>query len=174
MTWERQKFKINKAEVKILENKETLCENSNELFVFVKLVSLAAARSLCYVHGGNIFTPDSEEENKELIDLANQYKSRCEDKETKTIVWLGLKKIDNIFHDDGNKATETKNSNWTMRKIGQRGQQNFHCSALFSDGRWHIGINNWNCKVKRLCAVCSIKDPPTFTCLLYTSAAADE
>ena len=28
----------------------------------------------------------SEEENKELIALANQYKSRCEDKETKTIV----------------------------------------------------------------------------------------
>ena len=41
MEWDREKFKINKALVKNLDEKGSVCEKGNQLFLFPSLVSIA-------------------------------------------------------------------------------------------------------------------------------------
>ena len=143
VTWERNKFKINKAEVKVLHDRRDICRKPKKLFMFPRPVLLKEARYLCFVHGGKIFTPESEEENKNLISLANQFKSKCENKqqaETKNIAWLGIERRNNVFiyeNDNGQISPAPPNySNWMRQPPDNK---DIRCSYLLS-GLWSCGL----------------------------------
>ena len=145
VTWERSKFKINKAEVKVLRDRRVICKRSKQLFMFPRPMLQEEARSLCFVHGGKIVTPESEEENKNLISLANQFKHKCENRDqavTKDFVWLGLERRNNVFiydnnNDDGQVIPAHANyTNWRTHP-----PHSIDCSYLLSS-LWSSGFGS--------------------------------
>ena len=142
VTWDKTKFKINKAQVKMLEERKAVCKKSKQLFMFASRMSLVEARALCFIHGGRIFTPNSEDENKDLLALANTYKDRCENKDTNIIVWLGLEKKKGTWYENSDGDTispaQTNFTNWKSQE-GSVIKRPFH-NGLLRNGCYKMAM----------------------------------
>ena len=62
ISWLKEKFTVNNAKYGVLKEFEDLCESKNKTLVFTTKQSWVEAWSLCYAHGGIIFTPQNREQ----------------------------------------------------------------------------------------------------------------
>ena len=97
----------------------TFCDHEKQLVIFPQAESLSHASKVCETHGGSLVVPQSEEENKRVLDLLVKHKTKCMgDDQTNTnkdeVAWLGLRRIGMEWQDrtGGHFLTPQNYSNW--------------------------------------------------------------
>ena len=61
-------------------NTTDFCLPNIQQFLFPQKMSRSSAVTLCQNHGGFLYTPKSEEQNKKLLEMAHPFKDVCEAK----------------------------------------------------------------------------------------------
>ena len=79
ISWNKDQFNITQARVISLPDKASLCKPKKNLAIFPEKKNLEDATTLCAAHGGKIFTPKNEEENKRLVDILLTKQDKCID-----------------------------------------------------------------------------------------------
>ena len=161
VSWDKNLWKINKAMIQNLEELTTLCNKNMKLMVFPERQPLEGAKSLCTVHGGNLFTPHSMEQNEEFLNIILKYKDECLENKNGLVAWLGLEKRKGSWYEI-NYETETRilTSNYSNWGAGNGGYEKA-CAFLQADGKWIVGKKS--CFSHQFCPVCQIIGTPIYT-----------
>ena len=77
ISWDLDNFIVNEVKVEDLESMEDLCKTIEHLLVFPKRISWSAACTLYQAHGGSIHTPNTEEENSQLLSTLAPHTEHC-------------------------------------------------------------------------------------------------
>lgn len=153
IAWKLENFVINKVKIEDYNNLEDLCKSSDQLLVFPKKRSWSAAWTLCSAHGGLVYTPDNEEENKELTKTLEPYNDKCADPVSGNLAWLGIKSKNYKWYkmEDESTLSVQKYTSWAVTAPYF---ENYECGFTKVDSTWDSDLN-CNKKVK-LCTVCKI------------------
>lgn len=170
--WDINKWKVNKALIRASLNVTLFCKKNKQLIIFPRRQPLYMAERYCSVHGGKIVTPNSEEENKEVNALVQNYSEYCVNKNNTSsrnwglLTWIGIKRIGAQWYNvkENNTLEPLKYAaEWAVDPINQ-GERVVECSYMQSDGMWSYPTSsNELCKELKICTVCSIIGTPIFT-----------
>ena len=159
ISWNLDNFIINEVEVDNLEEEE-LCNPVEQLLVFPKRVSWSTAWTLCRAHGGSIFSPNTKEENNELVDTMVPHQEHCADPVSSNIAWLGIKSKEYVWYriHKNNSLSIQDFTNWEADTAPYFA--NFECGFMRVDGAWD---SDTSCDSKvKLCTACKISGTPVF------------
>ena len=153
IAWNLENFVVYKVKIEDNDNLEDLCTSVDQLLVFPKKRSWSAAWTLCLAHGGNIHTPENEEENNQLSETLEPYKDKCADPVSGNLAWLGINSKNYIWHKITNRKylSVQKFTNWAVTAPYY---DSYECGFTKVGGTWDSDLN-CNKKVK-LCTVCKI------------------
>ena len=101
ISWDLDNFNVNEVKVEDLESMEDLCKPVEQLLVFTKRISWYATWTLCQAHGGSIHTPNTEEENNQLLSTLAPHTEQCADPVSTNVAWLGIQSKDYIGYKIG-------------------------------------------------------------------------
>ena len=158
ISWDKDSFKLYNVTVDKVKDVSNFCIPEQKMFVFPERYSLPSAIALCKDHGGFLFTPRSQEENKKLLDEVTTYESECLVKSSGAISWLGAY-TDNyelMLRDERQNLVLGNFTNWNSPLfLGEN-----ECVYMKKDGKW---LANPNCLFLELCPVCRITGTPILT-----------
>ena len=108
INWEKENHEIVGAKVYELSDLASLCRPVNNIVMFAQKRSLADAKTLCEAHGGKIFVPQNDKENKKMTSLVEEKEDVCKQQDdTGHLAWIGVRSEKRIYYDmrDENKLT---------------------------------------------------------------------
>ena len=139
VSWKRSLWNTNKAVVIDINHSMIFCQREKQLVIFPQPEALSIATQICEIHGGSLVVPQSEQENKKVMELLMKHKTKCMDNYGTTVnkdkaVWLGLQRIGMNWQDrtSGYFLTPNNYSNW--RHNGVQYEQG--CAYMDNNGVW--------------------------------------
>ena len=164
--WDVDNLNINKALVRDDIKPNEFCNSKKRLLIFPKRQPFHKAKEACTIHGGKIVTPNTEEENEDVIQIVKKHSQNCvepgntQKRNWGNLVWLGLKRIKSVWYDvKGDEIIKPINySRWATNSFSDKEE----CAFLEQEGTWYFSTSG-NCDQQTLCTVCSIQDDPVFT-----------
>ena len=161
IAWEVDNLRVNEATIRKTKNVKQFCDQERELVVFPDSQSFVAAQETCSSHGGTLVVPNSEEEDKMIINMMKNHAAKCFPKNRAFInvgkvIWLGLEIYNNTwFRKVDGKRSPLNYTNWDTQDWDDG------CAFVTSDGYWdHAGAE---CDDMQLCLICSIPKSTVFT-----------
>ena len=157
VSWNLDNFLLNQVEKHEISSLEELCKERENIIVFPSKRSWPEAWTLCKAHGGIIFTPQNDEENKHLMNLLTPYESQCLDPVSGNLAWLGIRARNRVWYRMG-KNNEIRVVNYTNWRSSQAPFfPNYDCGFIQTGGIWNSDSSLVNCnKDLRLCTACEI------------------
>ena len=165
VSWDREKWEINKAKETILVDKRSLCDNIENILVLSKRMGYEEAKTVCKAHGGRIYTPRNEDENIKLNNIVSKNSDICLRKSTLQSFWLGAGSINGVWYEMDQNIPDRaiKFSNW-KRSLGDR-----------ISGCTYLQHDKWNFETGAcyalLCTACRITNTPVLTGKGFCSGA---
>ena len=159
IAWERKQFKLYNLTEDILEDVDELCMPEEKIFVFPEKYSLPFASALCQSHGGYLYTPRNEQDNIKLTNEIKTYESKCLQKSSGNVFWLGAttKKFQPILQVGNQRENIGNSTNWGTPLFEPANK----CVYMKMDGTWIA--SNTNCVRFELCPVCAFIGTPILT-----------
>ena len=77
VSWNKNDYRWNNVTFEEVTEMSFLCRIEKQIIVFPQKKYRKQATSVCEKHGGSLIVPNSEQENKEIIELIKQYKQCC-------------------------------------------------------------------------------------------------
>ena len=128
--------------------------------------TLENAKTLCSVHGGRIVTPQTNEENQNMMSILTQHGSQClnmqSTRQQGKAVWLGLERLNDTWYivNDDVPVSEATYGNWN--KVLSTAKPNLGCAHLQTDGYWGHALKE-SCHTIELCTICVFDTVPVFS-----------
>jgi hypothetical protein len=172
VAWDLKKFLINNAKVKEINDYSIFCKMQKQMVIFPQRRSFRNAKNLCDMHGGNLVLPSSEENGKDILQIALKHKEAClhstDDLQKGKTVWLGLerKKWKWYKPDSKNNLIPPEYTNWDPNKCTDEycgHGENITCPFMEESGFWGFGFNNLFCIGVELCTICEFAETPVFS-----------
>jgi hypothetical protein len=167
ISWEKENFVFHDVSPQYIANVETYFVKNKAFVIFARRQLLSVANETCASYGGNIATPESTEENEELLRIFSEHSSECSDDdlmhgEYQMAIWLGMMNfgLEWFKLNDELKMVHTKYSNWT----GSNWEKFVPgmCAYIKKDGFW-AAEKPESCKFLRLCTICMLPKTPVFS-----------
>ena len=165
-SWRIENLLVNKALVlKGKDKVSDMCNRKKMLVIFPRRQPFPVAKDICQLHGGQIHTPASREENKEVMQIIEKHKDHCMDtnktdsRNLGKSVWLGLRRSEWAWRDvttDRYIGSSLNYSNWAIENYGKYVEWSF----IQSDGFWKYAKGKDGIE---LCTICSFSNIPIFT-----------
>ena len=139
VAWEQSKLRPNIAGFEVVQDLKGFCDKK-EYFVFPSEVLLLKASDHCLSMGGQVAAPSNEDENRNLLEIINQY-PECLANENK-IAWIGVeKKANNVTWNQVGISGSDSNAVFNnldediLKDLENEGED--ICLTMRSDGSWN-------------------------------------
>ena len=128
------------------------------------------AMTACQAHGAVMYVPKDAVENRKLVEILTPHKYRCNDQDSKSVAWLGIKAINQTWYHigKGKKLSIQEYTNWTTSPY----YSNYECGFFKTDGSWGLDKSTFNCNTfLRLCTVCKLEGNKIGLLLCHSSGS---
>ena len=143
VAWVRQKFIINDAVTKKINNKNRpFCGKKSKLFVFPQRSAFKKAKALCQIHGGSLVIPETDYDQEKIFSILSRHKTKCLDTSNTLAkgkeIWLGMERIRRKWYkyDFKNKQFRSINyTNWDPEQCTREncGREKVSCPYMYDD-----------------------------------------
>ena len=167
ISWNKNNYTFHGVTpIEISDTKSHFGKNK-EFVIFPKRQIHAMAIETCAAYGGYIVTPESEDENDDILSIFLQYKEICLDYdlykgENDLALWLGAAKNVNtwISYQENGKFNDIKYNKWSGStwKISDPGL----CAYMKTNGHWAADESE-SCKYLQMCTICELPKIPVFS-----------
>ena len=145
----------------------SFCNINYKFVIFPERVKYSKAKETCTTHGGSVAVPQSEKDNKLLLEIARKHKNSCIVGDGR-VAWIGAEKVNGIWHkvssDEHHRTYTTSQPHLNFTKFLRLSSRlNSDCAYLQKDGGWIEGEDNLCSYYLSLCTICIIYRQPVFT-----------
>ena len=172
VAWEKQRFVINKADVREINNNALFCEPQNTFAIFPQRTAYLNSKNLCEIHGGKLVVPTSDADQKKILNILSRHKRACIDTQNELLkgkaIWLGMERKRAVWYkaDSINMFRPINFTKWnpdgcTKENCGLN--LNLSCPYMEENGLWAFGLKSYFCIQIELCTICSFGKAPVFS-----------
>ena len=172
ISWTKEKFTINKAQVQDLNESDVFCKPQKKMIIFPERNPFKKAEYFCRVHGGNLALPSSTQDIESVLKILEKHRSTCLDSNNifskGKALWLGIQRKDRDWYrvNSNGDSIPVSFSNWdpddcTARTCGADGVTS--CAYMNKNGLWAFGLKSESCYTISLCPICEFTETPVFT-----------
>ena len=167
ISWIKENFIFHGVRPIDISDMNSHLGKNKRFVIFPHRQSLSLANETCAAFGGHIVTPESKEENEEVMKIFSPYQEVCLENElykgeNEMAFWLGVVNYENTWFSvqENNKFNKIGYNNWT----GSNWRQSFPgmCAYARNDGHWYAEENE-SCKFVQLCTICALPKIPVFS-----------
>ena len=168
VAWNEDNFEFSNVQLTNIDDEKTFCKESKGYIIFAEKLSFSQATTKCASIGGNVIYPESQYENKKVIDILSKHTESCAQKPTSALfsigklTWLGVVKRKSqwyqMTYDVKRNYKSINYTNWGSEYKWAYALED-GCAYINTNGTW--GYDEWNvCNELRLCGICSITRAP--------------
>ena len=153
LAWNKAYLTVYGTQAESIDSK-TFCEPLLKLVPIYRPLLLNEAVDYCTFHGGYVYTPTSEEDNKKVIKMFQNH--NCSNHDNQNFLWLGFTQSKGFLETHPNKSVPTFTNNL------QFSLKDNDCVTLKLNGKWKINLRD-ACSTHKYCFLCAFDREPIYT-----------